>query len=144
MAKGTPKVQKTEKTNENQTDSRSENVPKITAKIDRTFDGGNTKAIASATIGGAFAIHNIRVVNSERGLFVAMPASSYTRNGEAHYSDIFQPITATARTELNSAVLAAYEARLSMDDQGDKAQTRHNVEADEEDMDEDHGLSQNM
>ena len=138
MAKETTKVQKTEKTNEN--------TLKIAAKIDRTFDGGgSTKAIASATINGAFAVHNIRVVDSERGLFVAMPATSYTRNGEAHYSDIFHPITATARTELNSAVLAAYEAYLRMGEAQKEGVGHGDGENEEtEDAEEDHGITQSM
>ena len=54
-------------------------MPTIRAKIDRLADFENSKvtAFASANIGGAFAIHGLRVVDGEKGLFVAMPSTSF-------------------------------------------------------------------
>lgn len=91
---------------------------KIKARIDRMLhhDGSKTKAIASATIGGAFAIHGIKVIDSDKGLFVQMPQTSYDKDGKKQYSDIFHPITADSRNELNEAVLEAYEQRLHMEE----------------------------
>lgn len=89
-------------------------VPSVTARIDRLVDyeGSKTRAIASANIGGAFAIHGIKVMDSEKGLFVSMPQSKYEKEGKTHYSEIFHPVTADSRTELNNAVLKAYEQKL--------------------------------
>lgn len=82
---------------------------KVEARIDRILTGeGKTKAFASATIGGAFAIHGIRVIDSEKGIFISMPQESYTKNGEKKYTNIFHAITAEARTALIEAVDAAY------------------------------------
>ena len=89
--------------------------PLITARIDRLHDyeGSNIKAFASATIGGANAIHGIKVMDSQKGLFVSMPQNSYKdANGETKYTDIFHAVTAEARTELNDQVMAAYEQAL--------------------------------
>ena len=88
-------------------------TPQIEAKIDRMVDGDfKTKAYASATIGGAFAVHGIRIIESEKGRFISMPQDSYQKNGETKYSDTFHAITADARTALVEAVNDAYEQKL--------------------------------
>lgn len=90
-------------------------TPSISVRIDRLVDYDNSKlkAIASVNIGGAFAIHGLRVIDSQKGLFVQMPQNSFQRDGKTEYSDIFHPITAEARSELNSKVLEAYEQELT-------------------------------
>ena len=54
-------------------------TPNISARIDRLVDYENSKvkAIASVNIGGAFAIHGLRVIDSQKGLFVQMPQNSF-------------------------------------------------------------------
>ena len=93
-------------------------APTVAVRIDRMINRKDSKlkAVASVNIGGAFAIHGIRVVDSQKGLFVQMPQSSYQKDGKTVYQDIFHPITADARTKLNSAVLSAYEQRLHMEE----------------------------
>ena len=90
----------------------------ISARIDRMVDSASSKvkAIASATIGGTFAVHGIKVIDSQKGLFVQMPQSSYEKDGQKYYMDQFHPITANAREELNAAVLDAYEQKLEQSD----------------------------
>ena len=90
-------------------------TPSISVRIDRLVDYDNSKlkAIASVNIGGAFAIHGLRVIDSQKGLFVQMPQNSFQKDGKTEYSDIFHPITAEARSELNSKVLEAYEQELT-------------------------------
>lgn len=103
-------------------EKKQQAVPNLSVRIDRMVDSENTpvRAFASANIGNAFAIHGIRVIDSQKGLFVAMPQNSYQdRNGNTKYSDLFHPVTAEARTELNSAVLDAYEAKLAEDEAQD-------------------------
>ncbi len=91
--------------------------PAITARIDRLVDyeGSNIKAVASVNVADAFAIHGLKVIDSEKGLFVSMPQSKYEKDGRTQYSDICHPITAEARTELFDTVLAAYEQKLQED-----------------------------
>ena len=90
-------------------------TPSISVRIDRLVDYDNSKlkAIASVNIGGVFAIHGLRVIDSQKGLFVQMPQNSFQRDGKTEYSDIFHPITAEARSELNSKVLEAYEQEFT-------------------------------
>lgn len=68
--------------------------------------GGNLLAFASATIGGCFAVNGIRVMDSEKGKFVAMPSSKGKDN---KYHDICCPTTAEMRQAINTAVLGEYQ-----------------------------------
>ena len=89
-----------------------EEFPSIRVKVDRLFHRENSRlrAIASVTIGGAFAVHGVRILDSPKGLFVSMPSISYKdKGGQTRYQDIFHPVTAGARTELSSAILEAYD-----------------------------------
>ena len=99
-----------------------QDLPTISVRIDRMVDRADSKvrAYASANIGRAFAIHGIRVVDSQKGLFVQMPQRSFQKDGATKYEDVFHPITAEARTELNSAVLSAY--KLEQDEAQDMAE----------------------
>lgn len=64
------------------------------------------KAVASVTIDGCFVVHEIRVIESDKGLFVAMP-SKKTPDGE--FKDIAHPIDTETRNMLDKAVLDAYD-----------------------------------
>ena len=68
---------------------------------------GNVVAFASVTINDMFAVNNIRVVNSDKGPFVAMPQ---VKDKEGQYRDICFPVTAELRKQLNEAILGAYTA----------------------------------
>lgn len=87
----------------------------VEATIDRLVDyeGSKVKAIASLNIGGEYAVHGVKVIDSQKGLFVQMPQTSYEKDGKKQYSDQFHPTTHDARTELNDAVLQAYENKLA-------------------------------
>ena len=64
-------------------------------------------AIASVVLDDAFVVHDLRVVNGEKGLFVAMP-SRRLPNGD--FRDICHPINADARQHLQDAVLSQFMA----------------------------------
>jgi len=64
-------------------------------------------AIASVVLDDSFVVHDLRVVNGEKGLFVAMPSRKLP-NGD--FRDICHPINAEARQALQDAVLAQFEA----------------------------------
>jgi stage V sporulation protein G len=64
------------------------------------------KAIASITIDNEFVVHDIRVIDGNNGMFVAMP-SKRTPDGE--FRDIAHPISSTTREKIQVAVLAEYE-----------------------------------
>ena len=85
-------------------------VPAIQAKIDRFVEGnGKTKAYGSATIGGAFVIHGLSIINGEKGMFVGMPrAVNKNSDADRRYSDRFHAISTEAREALQEAVLTEY------------------------------------
>ena len=100
---------------ENKNNNQKKKLPYINARIDSLVDleNCNTKAFASVTVGGAIAIHGIRVMNSRKGLFVAMPASNYVdENGETQFSALAHPISKESRDMLNSKVMEAYHQAL--------------------------------
>lgn len=110
-------------------------APSVRAKIDRLYDDPDSviRAYASVNVAGALAIHELRVMDSEKGLFVAIPSRSYEdRNGETKYADIAHPITAEAREAINDSVLKAYENALVEE----HAQNGEDNVSDYDDMDE--------
>ncbi|MRS12317.1 MAG: septation regulator SpoVG [Actinobacteria bacterium] len=64
-------------------------------------------AIASIVIDDVFVIHDLRVVNGDKGLFVAMPSRKLP-SGE--FRDICHPINSDARQQIQDAVLAEFES----------------------------------
>lgn len=68
------------------------------------------KAIVSITFDDAFAVHDIKVVEGEKGLFVAMPSK---RMPDGEYKDIAHPISSAVREMVQDAVLRKYEAALA-------------------------------
>ena len=64
------------------------------------------RAVASVTFDNEFAVHDIKVIESQNGLFIAMP-SRKTATGE--YKDVCHPINPDVRTEFTNAVLDAYK-----------------------------------
>lgn len=66
---------------------------------------GRMRAIASITLNDAFVVHDIRVIEGNAGLFVAMP-SKRTPDGE--FRDIAHPINSDMRTKIQEAILQAY------------------------------------
>jgi stage V sporulation protein G len=64
-------------------------------------------AIASVVLDDAFVVHDLRVVNGEKGLFVAMPSRKLP-NGD--FRDICHPINADARQHIQEAVLGQFES----------------------------------
>lgn len=89
-------------------------ITRINAKIDNLVDNGsNLRAFASVTVGGAVAIHGLRVMDSKKGLFVSIPSYSYEdHNGETKYADYAHPVSKEARDAINTKVLDAYEKEL--------------------------------
>ena len=69
-------------------------------------DDSKLKAFASFTIDGAFAVHDIRVIEGSNGNFIAMP-SRQTPDGE--HKDIIHPLNTETRQQISSVILAEYE-----------------------------------
>lgn len=69
-------------------------------------EGSRMKGIASVLLDDSFAVHDIRIIEGEKGLFVAMP-SKKTPTGD--YRDIAHPINPEVRSMFEEAILKAYE-----------------------------------
>lgn len=78
-------------------------------RIRKMNSDGKMKAIVSITLEHQFVVHDVRVIEGNNGLFVAMP-SKRTPDGE--FKDIAHPITSETREVIQSAVLVAYSSEL--------------------------------
>ena len=76
-------------------------------RIRKVETDNRMKAIASITLDDCFVIHDLRVIQGDEHLFVAMP-SRKTSGGE--YKDVAHPISPEFRTDLQDKILAEYEA----------------------------------
>lgn len=75
-------------------------------QIRKTIAEGKLKAYATVTFDDCFVLHNVKLVEGEKGIFVAMP-SRRTKTGA--YKDIAHPITPEFRSALQEKILSAYE-----------------------------------
>lgn len=75
-------------------------------KIIKTEGNFRVKGIASITIDDSFVVHDIKILKSEKGLFVAMPSRKTPAGG---FEDIAHPINAEAREIIQKAILNEYE-----------------------------------
>ncbi len=73
-------------------------------KVDRD---GKMRAAASITIDDEFVVHDIKVIEGDKGLFIAMP-SRQTPDGE--YKDIAHPINSDTRAKIQELILEKYRA----------------------------------
>ena len=87
---------------------------------------GRMKALVSITLDEAFVIHDLRVIEGNSGLFVAMP-SKRTPDGE--FRDIAHPINSDMRQEIQDAVMKVYDETDGVIP--DKNATSDNEESDE-------------
>ena len=67
------------------------------------------KAIVSITMDNEFVIHDIKVIEGEKGLFIAMPSR---RSADGEYRDIAHPINSGTRDMIQSIILNKYETTL--------------------------------
>lgn len=87
---------------------------KITdVRVRKVNKEGKMKAVVSVTFDNEFVVHDIKVIEREDGLFIAMP-SRKTVDGE--FRDIAHPINAETREKIQTAVLEKYEAALLEND----------------------------
>ncbi|MHA6252908.1 septation regulator SpoVG [Oceanobacillus sp. CAU 1775] len=88
-------------------------------RLRRVNTEGRMRAIASITLDEEFVVHDIRVIDGNNGLFVAMP-SKRTPDGE--FRDIAHPINSGTRNKIQEAVLKAYhlsgESEVELEEAG--------------------------
>ncbi|MDR0804854.1 MAG: septation regulator SpoVG [Oscillospiraceae bacterium] len=78
-------------------------------RIRKILQEGRLKAVVSLTIDGSFAVHDIKLVQGEDRIFVAMPSR---RDENGTFRDIIHPINPEARKMLEDRIFAAYDIYL--------------------------------
>lgn len=71
---------------------------------------GKMKSIVSITLDNEFVVHDIKVIEGDKGLFVAMPSK---KAADGEYRDIAHPINSQTRDLIQRVILEAYEKALS-------------------------------
>lgn len=75
-------------------------------KIEKLEDKGAIKARASIVLDDAICIHNIRIVEGRKGLFISFP---YTKDKNNKILDIVHPINAETREKIQEAIITEYK-----------------------------------
>ena len=70
---------------------------------------GKMRAIVSITIDEEFVIHDIKVIEGEKGLFITMPSR---KAADGEYRDIAHPINSATREKIQNLVLEKYQAEI--------------------------------
>ena len=83
-------------------------------RVRKVAKEGKLKAFVSITIDEEFVVHDIKVIEGEKGLFIAMP-SKKSMDGE--YRDIAHPINSGTRERIQSTILERYEQSLEEEDE---------------------------
>ncbi|MFA7468549.1 MAG: septation regulator SpoVG [Desulfotomaculaceae bacterium] len=78
-------------------------------RVRKVLTEGKMKAIVSVTLDDAFVVHDVKIVEGQNGLFVAMPSR---RMPDGEFRDIAHPINSSARELIQDAVLSAYEQNI--------------------------------
>ena len=71
---------------------------------------GKMRAIVSVTFDNEFVVHDIKIIEGEKGLFIAMPSKKST---DCVYRDIALPINSETRDKLQQTILEKYEESLT-------------------------------
>ena len=82
-------------------------------RVRMTTKEGKMKAIVSITLDDEFVVHDIKVIEGDKGLFIAMP-SKKTVDGE--YRDIAHPIKSDTRDTIQKVILEHYEKALASEE----------------------------
>lgn len=76
-------------------------------RIRKVDDEGKLRAYVTVTFDNCFVVHNVKIIEGQNGLFIAMP-SRKTANGE--YKDVAHPISPEFRNELQKKIIDEYNA----------------------------------
>lgn len=75
-------------------------------RVRRVAKDGKMKAVVSITIDNEFVIHDIKVIEGDKGLFIAMPSR---KSADGEYRDIAHPINSDTRSKIQTLILKKYE-----------------------------------
>ena len=86
-------------------------------RVRKVTKEGKMKAVVSITLDNEFVVHDIKVIEGEKGLFIAMPSR---KAADGEYRDIAHPINSETRERIQSIILEKYEI-AAMDKEGETA-----------------------
>ncbi len=79
-------------------------------RIRKTMNEARLRAVVSLTVDNSLAIHDIKIIQGDERLFVAMPSR---RDDAGNFRDIVHPISPEAREELEQEILSVYNSFIS-------------------------------
>ena len=90
---------------------------KITdVRVRKVSKEGKMKAVVSITIDDMFVVHDIKVIEGDKGLFIAMPSR---KAADGQYRDIAHPINQSTRGEIQNLILMKYQEEALAEDDSD-------------------------
>lgn len=80
-------------------------------RVRKVTKEGKMKAVVSITLDDEFVVHDIKVIEGEKGLFIAMPSR---KASDGEYRDIAHPINSDTRERIQAIILAEYEKAAAL------------------------------
>lgn len=82
-------------------------------RVRKVTKEGKMKAVVSITIDEEFVVHDIKVIEGEKGMFIAMPSR---KASDGEYRDIAHPINSDTRERIQSLILKKYEEVMAQEE----------------------------
>lgn len=82
-------------------------------RIRKVEKEGNMKAVVSITIDEEFVVHDIKIIEGEKGLFIAMPSR---KAADGEYRDIAHPINSDTRDRIQKLILEKYQETMVVEE----------------------------
>ena len=87
-------------------------------RVRKVAKEGKMKAVVSITIDEEFVVHDIKVIEGEKGLFIAMPSRKAT---DGEYRDIAHPINSATRDRIQTIILDKYQEVMAEEPEAEEA-----------------------
>ena len=94
-------------------------------RIRKVNKEGKMKAVVSITLDNEFVVHDIKIIEGEKGMFIAMPSR---RAGDGEYRDIAHPINSETREKIQSIILEKYEVAANAEEEAMEETAASDVE----------------
>ena len=82
-------------------------------RIRKVEKEGKMKAVVSITIDEEFVVHDIKVIEGDKGLFIAMPSR---KAADGQYRDIAHPINSDTRERIQTLILQKYQETMAAEE----------------------------
>lgn len=102
-------------------------------RIRKITTEGKMKAIVSVTFDDEFVVHDIKIIEGQNGLFIAMPSR---KMGEGDFRDIAHPINSETRNKIQDAIFTQYERMNELEKEAAEAEKIETEETEVEEIEE--------